>query len=218
MYIHPSVFPSIHFLSVMFPSVFSLHFLPSIHPFFHPYIHPSLHSFLSKQKGLNRNVRDEKFDLKMLRNPELSSHWSSMLTGSSWLQLTRVSLAFIVSAALVECLISAFSLCVSAVWTDRMFKPHAVKMADLALCVRSGRWPGHQPQQPHVHVSFTSTPLNPSLKNNWSPVFIKIHLTQKKEKLATFIYLFIFLKMRRIGAFYFLVGLDNQSITIYISP
>lgn len=41
----------------------------------------------------------------------------------------------------------------SAVRADRLSEQHAVAVADLALGVRSGRWFGHQPEQPHLCVS-----------------------------------------------------------------
>lgn len=48
-------------------------------------------------------------------------------------------------------------MCVSAVWTDGLSKQYAVEVADLALGVCSGGRPGHQPQQPHLHVSLKSS-------------------------------------------------------------
>lgn len=45
----------------------------------------------------------------------------------------------------------------SAVWTDRLSKQHAFEVADVALCVRSGRWFGHQPEQPYFFVSDVSS-------------------------------------------------------------
>lgn len=38
-------------------------------------------------------------------------------------------------------------------WTDRLSEQHAAEVADLALGVRAGGRPGHQPGQPHLHVS-----------------------------------------------------------------
>lgn len=45
----------------------------------------------------------------------------------------------------------------SAVWTDRLSKQHAFEVADVALGVRSGRWFGHQPEQPYLFVSDVSS-------------------------------------------------------------
>lgn len=50
-----------------------------------------------------------------------------------------------------------FVLLSSAVWTDRLSKQHAFEVADVALGVRSGRWFGHQPEQPYLFVSDVSS-------------------------------------------------------------
>lgn len=53
-----------------------------------------------------------------------------------------------------------YCICVCAVWPDGVFKQYAVKMADLALSICSGGRLGHQPQQPHLHVSLASASCN----------------------------------------------------------
>lgn len=66
----------------------------------------------------------------------------------------------VLAQCLNYCMLSAFPLCrvcVCAVWADGVSKQYAVKVADLALSVCSGGRLGHQPQQPHLHVSLTST-------------------------------------------------------------
>lgn len=40
-----------------------------------------------------------------------------------------------------------------AVRTDGVSEQHAAQVANLALGLRTGGQPGHQPQQPHLHVS-----------------------------------------------------------------
>ena len=46
-------------------------------------------------------------------------------------------------------------VCVSLVRINGVPKQYAVEVANLALSVRSGGRFGHQPQQPHFHVSLT---------------------------------------------------------------
>lgn len=52
-----------------------------------------------------------------------------------------------------------------AVWTDGVSQQHAAEVADLALGLRPGGRPGHQPQQPHLHVSLAATRTQAACKN-----------------------------------------------------
>lgn len=62
--------------------------------------------------------------------------------------------ALFISPTVVRCVQTKFCVCPPLVWIDRVPKQYALEVADLALSVRSGGRLGHQPQQPHLHVSY----------------------------------------------------------------